>query len=154
MTCQTLTLVTETLRGVHTERNECAQCDNRGMTRNAKEHHCHAVRSPLALPYRALHCHADHNLVILNEVKNLVAPSRSETTLHHNDREGMIMLINKMTQPSVGADLSRTPPIYRPSMDSRMSTLNSQYAQTRTSNLPVPSSSFISSGSLNNVSYF
>ncbi len=130
MTCQTLPLATETLR--------CAQGDNRGMTRNAKEHHCHA----------------DHNLVILNEVKNLVAPSRSETTLHHNDREGMIMLINKMTQPSVGADLSRTPPIYRPSMDSRMSTLNSQYAQSRTSNLPVPSSSFISSGSLNNVSYF
>ena len=115
------------------------------MPHDSKGHHCHAEHNP---------CHSEHNFVILNEVKNLVAPSRSETTLHHNDREGMIMLINKMTQPSVGADLSRTPPIYRPSMDSRMSTLNSQYAQSRTSNLPVPSSSFISPGSLNNVSYF
>ncbi len=32
------------------------------------------------------------------------------------------MLINKMTQIAVGADLSRTPPIYRPSVDSAMAT--------------------------------
>ncbi len=43
MTCQTLPLATETLR--------CAQGDNRGT----------------------LHCHTEHNIVILNEVKNLVA---------------------------------------------------------------------------------
>jgi hypothetical protein len=35
--------------------------------------------------------------------------------------QGTMMHIDKLIQPSVGADLSRTPPIYRPSVDVMMS---------------------------------
>ncbi len=35
------------------------------------------------------------------------------------------MQINKLIQPSVGADLSRTPPIYRPSVDVTVSAFKS-----------------------------
>jgi hypothetical protein len=38
------------------------------------------------------------------------------------------MLINKITQTPVGADLSCTPPIYRPSVDSMMAAFIRQWA--------------------------
>jgi hypothetical protein len=41
------------------------------------------------------------------------------------------MHINKLLQPSVGADLSRTPPIYRPSVDVMMSALKRYSALSR-----------------------
>ena len=44
---------------------------------------------------------------------------------HKSFAEGMIMLINKIIRTIVGADLSRTSPIYRPWVDVLMSAFNS-----------------------------
>jgi len=52
------------------------------------------------------------------------------------------MLINKLTQTSVGADLSRTPPIHRPSVGIPLSGLIFETALSRTPPMYRPTLAF------------
>jgi hypothetical protein len=58
---------------------------------------------------------------------NMPSPMDSFVSIDYHAHPGgrPFMQMNTRTRPSVGADLSRTPPMYRPSVDVMMSALKS-----------------------------